>query len=146
MPDQVREFESPQQELARRLNLVLDLVVAEGGTPVTFRSLAGDLQRVGISLSRGRWAYMVSGNGPLVTDRRLLSAIAGVLDIDPGYLVGEAAVPERVGARLDHLRELRTRRVREFAARSLIDVAPDTLRSITRLLDDDLRRLAVTGS
>jgi hypothetical protein len=139
MPDQFPELESPQQGLARRLNLVLDLLVAEGDTPVTFRALADELQRGGISLSRARWAYMVSGNGPLVTDRQLISAIADVLDIDPQYLLDGTELPAHVDARLDGLRELRMRRVRDFAARSLIDVAPDTLRSITRLLDDELR-------
>ena len=135
-------FTSPQQELARRLNLVLDLAVTEGDKPLTFRTIADALQCEGIPLSRARWAYMVSGNGPLVTDERLLSGIASVLDVAPAYLLGGADVPRRVEARLDHLRALRTRRVRDFAARSLIDVAPKTLRSIISLLDDDLRRQA----
>ncbi|PWC05506.1 hypothetical protein [Agromyces badenianii] len=140
MHDQYAEFTSPQQELARRLNLALDLAVAEGGTPITFRTIADAVGREGISLSRARWAYMLSGNGPHVTDQQLLSAIAAVLAVDPAYLLGDDAGPERVGSSFDHLRALRTRRVRDFAARSLLDVAPETLRSITRLLDDDLRR------
>ncbi|MGX9901493.1 hypothetical protein ACW0JT_19240 [Arthrobacter sp. SA17] len=43
---------SPQAQLARRLNLMLDVVVAERGKPVTFREVQAELAARGIKLSR----------------------------------------------------------------------------------------------
>ena len=43
---------SPQAQLARRLNLLLDVVVAERGKPVTFREVQTELEARGIKLSR----------------------------------------------------------------------------------------------
>ncbi|UUL75718.1 hypothetical protein NG819_16295 [Pseudarthrobacter sp. Fe7] len=63
---------SPQAELARRLNLLLDVVVAERGQPVTFREVQQKLQSRGIKLSRARWFYMKDGTGRLVSDPALL--------------------------------------------------------------------------
>lgn len=137
------DLSTPQQELARRLNLVLDLAVVDDGRPRTYREISAGLQADGIQLSRARWAYMLSGRGPLVTDAALLAALARVLEIEPDYLTGASdELPERVGALLDTLRNVRVRRVHEFAARSLIDVAPETLASISLLLEADLRERA----
>ncbi len=140
------DLSSPQQELARRLNLLLDLATVDGGRTMTYREISAGLRADGIKLSRARWAYMISGRGPLVTDAALLAALARVLEIDADYLTGATdALPERVGARLESLRSVRVRRVHEFAARSLIDVAPETLRSISLLLEADLRARVPAG-
>ena len=55
---------SPQAQLARRLNLLLDAAVAERGKPVTFREVQAELAARGIKLSRARWFYMKEGTGP----------------------------------------------------------------------------------
>lgn len=129
---------SPQVELARKINLLLDVVVAEGNTPYTYKQIAQGLDDKGIALSRARWAYMITGEGPLVTDAALLGGIAEFFRIPPQYLLGsDGDLPERVDAQLAFVKSLRVKRVVSFAARMLGDVSPETLRSITELLDQD---------
>jgi hypothetical protein len=131
---------SPQRELARKLNLLLDVVVAEGNTPHTYKQIAAGLQARGLSLSRARWAYMITGDGPLVTDADLLTGIGEFFRIPPEYLLGSAGdLPERVDSQLAFVKSLRAQRVVNFAARTLGDVSPETLRSITALLEEDMR-------
>lgn len=131
---------SPQRELARKLNLLLDVVVAEGNTPYTYKQIAAGLQDRGLSLSRARWAYMITGDGPLVTDVDLLTGIGEFFRIPPEYLLGsDDDLPERVDSQLAFVRSLRARRVVSFAARTLGDVSPETLRSITALLEEDMQ-------
>ena len=131
---------SPQRELARKLNLLLDVVVAEGNTPHTYKQIAAGLQARGLSLSRARWAYMITGDGPLVTDIDLLVGIGEFFRIPPEYLLGSAGdLPERVDSQLAFVKSLRAQRVVNFAARTLGDVSPETLRSITALLEEDMQ-------
>lgn len=129
---------TPQLELARKLNLLLDVVVAEGNTPYTYRQIEAGLKERGLTLSRARWAYMITGDGPLVTDPSLLTGIAEIFRIPPEYMLGsESDLPERVDAQLAFVKSLRAARVANFAARMLGDVSPETLRSITDLLHNE---------
>ena len=129
---------SPQLELARKLNLLLDVVVAEGNTPYTYRQIEAGLKERNLTLSRARWAYMITGEGPLVTDPALLTGIAEFFRIPPEYMLGGGDdLPERVDAQLAFVKSLRVARVVTFAARMLGDVSPETLRSITELLKSD---------
>lgn len=131
---------APQAELARRLNLLLDVVVAERGNPVTFREVQEALAAEGVKLSRARWFYMKDGNGRLVTDPVLLSAICGIFNVDPSYLLSgeETDLPMRIDSQLEFVRSLRAARVKSFAARTLGDVSPETLRVITEYLNKDI--------
>ena len=133
---------SPQAELARRLNLLLDVVVAERGQPVTFREVQQKLLSRGIKLSRARWFYMKDGTGRLVSDPALLGALCEIFNVDSGYLQGgEAAdLPERIDSQLEFVKSLRAARVKTFAARTLGDVSPETLRAITEYLNRDINR------
>ena len=128
---------SPQVELARKLNLLLDVVVAEGNTPYTYKQIAHGLKSKGVPLSRARWAYMITGEGPLVTDAALLTGIGEFFRIPPEYLLhSDGELPDRVDAQLEFVKNLRVKRVVSFAARLLGDVSPETLRSITELLEE----------
>ncbi|MFO7691282.1 MAG: hypothetical protein R6W83_12150 [Cryobacterium sp.] len=130
---------SPQLELARKLALLLDVVVAEGNTPYTYRQIEQGLNERGISLSRARWGYMITGDGPLVTDTALLTGIGEFFRVPPAYLLGTGGdLPERVDSQLAFVKSLRAKRVVTFAARLLGDVSPETLRSITELLNEDV--------
>ena len=138
---------SPQVELARKLNLLLDVVVAEGNTPYTYRQIAQGLKDKGIALSRARWAYMITGDGPLVTDTALLTGIGQFFRIPPEYLLdADGELPDRVDAQLAFVKSLRVKRVVSFAARLLGDVSPETLRSITELLDEQPSQIDPRGS
>jgi hypothetical protein len=130
---------SPQTQLARRLNLLLDVVVAERGHPVTFKEVQTELAARGIKLSRARWFYMKEGSGRLVTDPVLLTGLCDVFNVDPSYLVGsDAALPERIDSQLEFVKSLRAARVKSFAARTLGDVSPETLRAISEFLNKDI--------
>ncbi|WP_312875943.1 helix-turn-helix domain-containing protein [Arthrobacter terrae] len=133
---------SAQLILARRLNLLLDVVMAERGSPLTFPELQKELADRGVSLSRARWSYMKDGTGRLVSDPQLLTAISDVFDVDPAYLLGddESELPERIDSRLEFVRSLRAARVKTFAARALGDVSPETLKAITDYLNKDIKR------
>ncbi len=129
--------EPPQVALARRLNLLLDAVVAERGSPVTFPEVQEKLAERGISMSRARWFYMKDGRGRLVTDKKVLAGICEIFGVDRSYLldVDSSELPESIQARLELVKSLRVARVRSFAARTLGDVAPETLRAISEYLN-----------
>jgi hypothetical protein len=132
---------SPQAQLARRLNLLLDVVVAERGKPVTFREVQADLARRGIKLSRARWFYMKEGTGRLVSDPVLLAGLCDIFKVDPSYLTGDdAALPQRIDTQLEFVKSLRAARVKTFAARTLGDVSPETLQAISEYLNKDIGR------
>lgn len=132
---------SAQFILARRLNLLLDVVIAERGTPMTFLELQQKLAGRGVNLSRARWSYMKDGTDRLVTDPQLLTAISEVFGIDPAYLLGDedSGLPEQIDSRLEFLKALRAAKVKSFAARALGEVSPETLRAITEFLNNDIK-------
>jgi len=131
---------SAQQLLARRLNLLLDVVAAERGAPLTFLELKKQLADRGVGLSRARWSYMKDGTGRLVSDPSLLAAISDVFGVDSAYLMGDEAseLPELIDSKLEFLKALRAAKVKSFAARALGEVSPETLRAITEFLNNDI--------
>jgi transcriptional regulator with XRE-family HTH domain len=131
---------TPQAELARRLNLLLDVAVAERGKPVTFREVQEELASRGVKLSRARWFYMKDRTGRLVSDPELLTALCEIFKVDPSYLLPESdsELPERIDSQLEFVKSLRAARVKSFAARTLGDVSPETLRRISEYLNKDI--------
>ena len=92
---------SPQAQLARRLNLLLDVVVAERGKPVTFREVQAELETKAIKLSRARWFYMKEGTGRLVSDPVRLAWLCHICNVDPSYRTGHHPdLPERTDSPL----------------------------------------------
>lgn len=137
------DWYSPEQkheraELARKLNLLMDVIVADDGKPTSYRALATFLEARGIKLSRARWTYMTSGNRYVVNDRRLLTGIAEFFEVDPSYLLGSNTdeIPAKVEAALQFVRAERLGAVRLFAARKLGEVSPETLAKLTAILDE----------
>lgn len=131
---------SPQARLARRLNLLLDVVVAERGAPVTFREIQAELASRGVKLSRARWFYMKDGRGRLVRDPALLTALCDIFNVDASYLLlgKDTDLPERIDSQLEFVKSLRAARVKSFAVRTLGDVSPETLRAISEYLNKDI--------
>ena len=129
----------PSAVLARKLNLLLETVVAEGGKPYSYTEISEEMKNAGTPLSRARWQYMKSGNGPDPSDADLLTNLAKFFKVDPEYLLTEnAELPERIDAQLELLRTMRVQRVRSFAARQLQDLSPETLREIRDMIDEKL--------
>ncbi|WP_113716841.1 hypothetical protein [Arthrobacter dokdonensis] len=131
---------TPQGELARKLHLLLDVAVAERGEALTFPEIRAAMTVRGVGLSRARWSYMKDGNGRLVQDRPLLTALADYFNVDPEYLlsVEDIETPEMVGRQLEFVKSLRAARVKSFAAKTLGDVSPETLEIIVEYLDQDI--------
>ncbi len=129
-----------QAILARRLNLLLDAAMAERGSAITFREVQKKLADRGIGMSRARWFYMKDGTGRLVSDERVLAGICDIFDVDPSYLLGGESeeLPDSIQARLEFVKSLRAARVKAFAARTLADVSPETLRAINEYLNRDI--------
>lgn len=131
--------ETPQARLARKLNLLLDLFESKGEDPVTYRRISHHMTQRGTPLSRSRWAYMRSGDSSLATDEALLRNLAEFFGVDSDYLLDYSGdVPQLVDAQLELLRSLREARVRNFAARQLQGVSPETLVRLRKAIDERL--------
>lgn len=131
--------ETPQARLARKLNLLLDLYETKGTEALTYREISEHMAQRGTPLSRSRWAYMRSGDSSLATDNALLRNLAEFFDVDSEYLLDDASeVPSLVDAQLELLRTMREARVRNFAARQLQGISPETLVRLRKVIDERL--------
>lgn len=129
--------ETPQARLARKLNLLLDLYEAGGAESLTYPEISKHMSQRGTPLSRSRWAYMRSGDSSLATDDSLLRNLAEFFGVDRDYLLDDAGeIPRLVEAQLELLRSLRESRVRNFAARQLQGISPETLDKLRKVMDD----------
>ncbi|QCB96573.1 hypothetical protein E5206_06225 [Arthrobacter sp. PAMC25564] len=124
------------QTLARKLDLLMDTMVAEGGEPYSYLDIAEAMDRAGTPLSRARWQYMRAGTGPQPRDRGLLANLARFFQVDGSYLLEEnCELPDRITSQLELLRTMRAAKVRSFASRQLADLSPDTLRRISEMIE-----------
>lgn len=127
-----------REVLARRLSLLLDVVPLASGERATFEDLHQFLTQRGVSLSRARWTYMVSGTGRRVTDYGLLTAIAEFFEIAPAFLLEEQGeLPARINAQLEFVQMARRKQVRLYATRMLGDVSPELLQELMASLQDE---------
>ena len=132
--------EQPQAKLARKLNLLLALFEAKGSSPLTYPQISKHMADRGTPLSRSRWAYMRAGDSSMATDPQLLRNLAEFFGVDPRYLLDEdGEVPDLVDAQLELLRTLRENRVRNFAARQLQGISPETLLRLRKAIDERLQ-------
>jgi len=128
-------------ELARRLNLLLDVEEAQRGAPVPFAAVEEHVAAQGGSLSRAKWTYMLSGDGRRNRDTGLLRLLAGFFGVDERFLLEDSEVPERIGAQLALVRSLRSARVSGFAARTFPgELSPEALRRIAAVLEEESER------
>ncbi|MFK0002664.1 hypothetical protein [Paenarthrobacter sp. NPDC090522] len=138
--------ETPQSKLARKLNLLLDLYEAVGAESLTYPEISKHMSLRGTPLSRSRWAYMRSGDGSLATDVVLLQNLAEFFGVDRDYLLDDAGeIPRLVEAQLELLRSLRESRVRNFAARQLHGISPETLEKLRQVIDDRREQMGEDG-
>lgn len=130
---------TPQGELSRRLRLLLDAAVAERGKPLTFREISEALATRGVNLSRARWFYMKDGNGKLIPDRPLLTALADYFKVIPDYLlvVEDMAMPDVAWDQRESVHSLRAAKVKSFVDQTLGNVSPETLEAATEFLNGD---------
>ncbi|WP_442014086.1 hypothetical protein [Paenarthrobacter sp. YAF11_1] len=83
---------------------------------------------------------MRSGDSSLATDPMLLRNLAEFFGVDRDYLLDDAGeIPMLVDAQLELLRTLRESRVRNFAARQLQGISPETLVRLRQVIDERKR-------
>lgn len=131
------ELSTPQVVMGKRINLLLDAAAEKRGSAVLFPEIKAELAARGVGMSRARWFYMKDGTGPLVKDEKVLTAICGMFDVAPSYLLelDSSELPENIQARLEFVKALRVARIQAFAARTLDDVTPETLNAIAEFLN-----------
>lgn len=130
--------EAPGASLARRLNLLLDAAEAEGRR-VTYNDIRDAMKEAGTPLSRGRWHYMRNGTGPEVKKPELLRNLARFFGVNEDYLLEESEeLPARVEAQMELLATMKANKVRNFAARQLDGLTPETLLQIRDIIDEHL--------
>lgn len=129
---------SPSADLARRINLLLDTAETEG-RKITFNHVRDAMGAAGTPLSRARWHYMRAGTGPAVKKAELLQNLARFFGVNENYLLdSDEKLPERVEAQMELLTTMRANKVRNFAARQLDGLSPETLLQIRDLIDQRL--------
>lgn len=138
-PKEVQPTKVAGDALARKLNLLLDTTLAEKGHKVTYNQIRDAMSEAGTPISRARWHYMRAGTGPETMDAGLLRNLAKYFGVDEGYLLeDDESLPPRVEAQLKLLATMRSNNVRNFAARQLEGIAPETLLEIRDLIDQHL--------
>lgn len=134
--DPAAPSETPQGKLARKISLLLDLYESRGTGPLSYREISEAMANRGTPLSRSRWAYMKSGDSSLAMDRELLQNLAEFFGVDRRYLLDDSAdVPGLVEAQLELLKSMRAARVKNFAARQLEGLSPETLARLREVID-----------
>ena len=134
----------PGAAMARKLNLLLDTAEAEG-RKVSFNDVRDAMAKAGTPISRARWHYMRTGTGSPVKKTEFLQNLAEFFGVHRDYLLeDETDLPPRVEAQLELLATMRAKKVRNFAARQLDGLSPETLLQIRDLIDEQLGEATVT--
>jgi hypothetical protein len=90
---------------------------------------------------------MRTGSGPEVKKTELLQNLAKFFGVNRDYLLHDQdELPQKVEAQLDLLASMRANKVRNFAARQLGGLSPETLLQIRDLIDEQLAETNVTSS
>lgn len=125
------------QILARKIDLLLDIVQTSEGKPFEFHDIQSALAEKGIKLSRTRWHHIKSGDATVRQPTEVVTGLAEFFQINPSYLLeADGEVPQRIQSELELLAAMRRAKVREFATRTLSEVDSETLDAIAALLDD----------
>ncbi len=128
------------QILARKIDLLLDVVQTSEGKPFEFQDIQSALAENGIKLSRTRWHHMKSGDATVRQPTEVVTGLAEFFQVNPSYLLeADGEVPERIQSELELLAAMRRAKVREFATRTLSEVDNETLDAIAALLDDSAK-------
>ncbi|HEX9228800.1 MAG TPA: hypothetical protein VF885_19540 [Arthrobacter sp.] len=130
--------ERPGADLARKINLLLDAAESEG-RKISFNDVSDAMDKAGTPISRARWHYMRSGSGPKVKKTELLHNLAEFFGVNRAYLLEDGGeLPARVEAQTALLASMRVNKVRNFAARQLDGLSPETLLQIRDIIDEQL--------
>lgn len=121
-------------DLSARIRIALDrLEIHRGGDPVQFPEIQEFLASRGVSISRGKWAYILRGTDIHTRDRPLLAALGEFLDVPEDFFY-TGDIPDRLEADVELVTAMRAAQVKTFAARALGDLAPEAVAAISEVL------------
>jgi hypothetical protein len=124
------------ETLARKVELLLDTIMAESGKPFDYPAVRDRAQEFGFYVSRERWDLLTAGKEQTLPEE-LLRALAAVFGVNSEYLLHEdGPLSERVESELILLRSMRRAGVRNFHACPGGQIDAATLREIARILDE----------
>lgn len=122
--------------LARKVELLLDTIMAESGKPFDYAAVRERAQEFGFYVSRERWDLLTAGKEQALPEE-ILRALARVFGVNPEYLLQEEGpLTERAEAELMLLRSMRRAGVRNFRACQSGQIDAATFREIARILDE----------
>jgi transcriptional regulator with XRE-family HTH domain len=123
------------ETLSRKVDLLLDTVMAENGQPFDYAAVRDAAQKSGLYVSREQWELLKAGKDQAFPEE-LLRALATVFGVSPEYLLQEDGTLSEREAELILLRSMRRAGVRNFHACPGGHIESATLREIARHLDD----------
>lgn len=126
----------PAERLARKIELLLDTIMAESGKPFGYPAVRDAARESGFYVSQERWDLFKAGKEQSLPEE-FVRMLARIFDVNPEYLLEEnGPLSERVEAELILLRSMRRAGVRNLHAchGDQVDVA--TLRAIANILDE----------
>lgn len=128
-----------KEKLAGRVGILIDIWDFEHNSSLTYPQVEASLSSKGIQLSRARWSYLINGTGSLVTDQSVLAAIAGFFDVPSEYLCDLNSEPSaELQEKMVFVSDMRKLKVKNFATRNLGALSPDTLKTITNIIDSSM--------
>lgn len=131
-----QHFRAPEaDELSARLALLQDYIEITRGDPYTYPEIAEYLSARGVSLSRSRWSYMTTGEHWRIRDRSLLDALADLFEVETGFFYTSSEIPQHMAPIMKQVLALRITRMQRLVKRELTDLAPDTCKAITEILE-----------
>lgn len=121
-------------ELSTRIRLALDRAeLRRGGEPIQFLEVQSYLASRGVSISRGKWAYILRGSDIHTQDRALLTGLSELLDVPEDYFY-TGVIPSELEPDVNLVAAMRAAKVQSFAARALGDLAPEVVDKIAEVL------------
>lgn len=124
------------ETLARKVELLLDTILAENGKPFDYPSVRDGARKSGFYVSLEQWELLTAGKEQALPDE-LLRALAAVFGVNAEYLLqDDGPLPEHVEAELILLGSMRRAGVRSIRTCQSGHIDAATLREIARILDE----------
>ncbi|WP_394941197.1 hypothetical protein [Psychromicrobium sp. YIM B11713] len=128
-----------KEKLADRMGILIDIWDFENNSSLTYPQMESALASKGIQLSRTRWSYLINGTGSLVTDQVLLKGVSDFFGVSSTYLCDlNSNPPVELEKKMEFISDMRKLKVKNFATRNLGALSPETLKTITKIIDSSM--------
>lgn len=130
-----------KEKLADRMGILIDIWDFENNSSLTYPQIENALAAKGVHLSRTRWSYLINGTGSLVTDQVLLREVSDFFGVSSTYLCDlNSNPPTELEGKMAFISDMRKLKVKNFATRNLGALSPETLKTITSIIDSSMDR------